>query len=118
MEGFRTIRILAWIVTVVCLFFVAHVFDSYILVFRDRIVINEFLHVGKREYKLQDITKLEVVRFVGEKEFVTDSNYLIKFADHYQYNSRDNVFQEYSFFPYLSQASGTPIDTIYKTRRE
>ncbi|MBB1285580.1 hypothetical protein HRH25_14435 [Flavisolibacter sp. BT320] len=111
-EGFGFIKVFAWILSTVALFFGVHIYDNYVAVDEQSITINEFMHFGKKQYSLHEINSLQYVEVIGKNGYQTDSDYRIQFKDGYIFDSRNNMLDCQDLIQFISAKNNILVDTL------
>jgi hypothetical protein len=111
-EGRSFTKIFTWISLSIALIFSLLIYDSYLIIDKERITINEFLSFGERKYRTDEIASLTCKRLVGEKGLPIDLDYIVRFKDGSQFNSRNNILDLSGIFKTLAERSDIAIDTL------
>jgi hypothetical protein len=113
--GYKAIRVIAWLISAVAVFFIIHLYDSLVLVKEEKIIINEFMSFGSRRYHLREISSLQCVPVFGKETHAVDTNYRIRFRNAYTFDSRDHAFEDCrELILHLSSRTGLRVDTVEK----
>lgn len=112
--GFVILKVLAAILCTTSLIFALLLYDNYILVYKDRIVINKFSSFKEKTYFLHEVSAIRFIERVKVNNKIKfNPRHSIRFNDGSSYQTKDNMLDDDSLASYLSSQTHIQIDSLF-----